>query len=979
MEKWYKLEHIPDLTLNKYSSLEDKGVDGVIKKHIAFLRQINRKGIVSNVSFHLFYLYVGPDFAREDVPGHRLHILLMIKGDSVGMENVDALIKASPLSAFFPLTGMGAPGGERCSQEVLDDYVNNISDKLLCFTHCATLTKAEKHISNGDEKYFLLHEWESNEDGRLYNMCKMMEALNKTCLYRIDLYPVELSGEIRESLKKPLSILRKRQDERGIEYKRDYEGRDVIREYEDLIDKYEEEPHFIMNTFVFGHNADDVFSVLDSVGAESLCKGKYEIADFKLGSNQKNDCLCFLDDYPNRYICDNKGIIMRKGKLGSVVCEVETAPININYLPTLFSLDEVAPFFRFPALYDGESIQIEKETDPIQYGEEKAILLGKDRHGYNVNFPLKLFVKHAFISGVPGSGKTNAMHHITSQLWRNNIPFLVLEPAKQEYRALLNTPEMKEVHLFSPNADMSFPLHINPFEMPKGTIIAEHIRKLEMVFEGAFPLEPPMPFFLDTAIEEVYRELGWKPEDIYMGEAREKGEKKRSLPTMSLLYKKLENELEKTSYSGEVRGNLESAIKARIGGLLRRELGDIFDVPKSTIPPEKWLEIPAIIELEALGTGPANFLTLMMCSLIREALKAEPNYSGEIRHVLFIEEAHNLIGPVAQEETGEDADPKKAATAFLVKMLAEVRALKEGIVIADQLPTVMAQEVLKNTGLKLGLRITSSDDRSELGNTMSASPLQLEEMATFNVGESLVFFEGLKKPFKIQISEWCGEIQDKDKKDQFKTPKSDEDLRLFLQNNSSFNDNNVQSIEIIGAKYVQLRNEYQSKIDDCYFWCDQILALRNAISENKKTFLDCEKGIKTISNSEYDSLLKRDIEQKETLTNLENDKERIIDIGNTITQIGDWVMAIEILKSSRWKRFEIPTDVIHRILALENRFITDAKELFEKLQKTVPSQKLVIITHVAEMIDELVQVQKEILNEEREIQQNSRGDNNERF
>ena len=98
-----------------------------------------------------------------------------------------------------------------------------------------------------------------------------------------------------------------------------------------------------------------------------------------------------------------------------------------------------------------------------------------------------------------------------------------------------------------------------------------------------------------------------------------------------------------------------------------------------------------------MGTGPANFLTLMLCALIREALKVNPHHDKEYaRHVIFIEEAHNLIGPEAEETSGADANPKQAATAFVVKMLAEVRALKEGIVIADQLPTVMAQEVIKN-------------------------------------------------------------------------------------------------------------------------------------------------------------------------------------------------------------------------------------------------------------------------------------------
>lgn len=87
-------------------------------------------------------------------------------------------------------------------------------------------------------------------------------------------------------------------------------------------------------------------------------------------------------------------------------------------------------------------------------------------------------------------------------------------------------------------------------------------------------------------------------------------------------------------------------------------------------------------------------------------------------------------------------------------MLAEVRALGEGIVIADQLPTAMAPEVLKNTGLKLGHRITAQDDRNLLGSTMSASADQLEEQGTFGTGQALIFYENLLKPFKMRVCEW---------------------------------------------------------------------------------------------------------------------------------------------------------------------------------------------------------------------------------
>ena len=86
---------------------------------------------------------------------------------------------------------------------------------------------------------------------------------------------------------------------------------------------------------------------------------------------------------------------------------------------------------------------------------------------------------------------------------------------------------------------------------------------------------------------------------------------------------------------------MESALKVRIGSLLRREMGDVFDVPESTFTPEKWLEGPAVIELESMGTGPANYLTLLLCSLIRETLKV--NAAGEEILKYFAENTDAVI------------------------------------------------------------------------------------------------------------------------------------------------------------------------------------------------------------------------------------------------------------------------------------------------------------------------------------------------
>ena len=131
----------------------------------------------------------------------------------------------------------------------------------------------------------------------------------------------------------------------------------------------------------------------------------------------------------------------------------------------------------------------------------------------------------------------------------------------------------------------------------------------------------------------------------------------------------------------------------RIGSLLRREKKDIFDVERSIIEPEEWLKRPIIIELEALGKETSNFVTLLICSLIRETLKVNPmeltetKISAEgkkeswkpLRHMIFIEEAHNLIAPQSQMENIQESNPKISATECIVDMLKEVRALREGM------------------------------------------------------------------------------------------------------------------------------------------------------------------------------------------------------------------------------------------------------------------------------------------------------------
>ena len=689
----------------------------------------------------------------------------------------------------------------------------------------STLIKREKFSKADKEEngyFYSVNEWKMNEDARLYGMLTMMQKMNAPCVYCVDFKPVDYTNLIEDprmlgsamaALRRMLT-LRVEKNNSGTSFQRDESADYTLNRYKDLIKELAANPHFQVNVRVYAQDSIYAGMLLDAAASEALDEGTHDVIHQR-GAFKYNDIIeAKVYDF-----CNQK------------------APQELRFWPTLFTLKELLPFVTLPTLYSGESIEMPKETAPDH--DDNGLFLGKDSDGYKVYIPLKNLPKHAFLAGVPGSGKTNSMLHLATTLYSNfGIPFLILEPAKQEYRALVNKPEMKGITVFSPSSGTKFLLHINPFQFPKKMALAEHIGNLKNVFDGAFSMDPPMPFLLDRAIERVYRNKGWLPYMLNNGDL--------PYPTMGELYTTLEKILDETDYEGEVKGNLKSVLQVRIGSLLSREMGDVFDVPESTIAPDDWLKRPAVIELEAMGIGPANFLTLMLSTLIRESLKMNPQpkeaKENGPRHVIFFEEAHNLIGPKAQKEGGEGADPKIAATAFIVKMLAEVRNLNEAIIIADQLPTAMAPEVIKNTSLKLGHRMTSQDDRQLLGGTMSADDVQLERMATFSQGKTLCIYEGLLKPFELQMAQWS-RVKEKDetgrerevvRDELYDSPKDDELYDILCYQGSPFISDMEQSYIIttkkMSDKWEEVKNRSKDYIDDLY----TIIELSGEIEESKQ-------------------------------------------------------------------------------------------------------------------------------------------------
>lgn len=270
-QMWFRVSKIPDLTLMKYASLEGNGVGDVLEKHLAFLRLLNRKGIVSDISFHLYYIYI----SKEELEGDKLEILLLVRGNMEGLSNVKSLIAASPLSDFYKFDEYFEYkiGGNKIRKKVsLDEILLYKNEESIKFSNCSFLSKSETLLSTpefNDENYYVIRDWEMNDDGRLYSMLKMFQSIDKNCVYRVDLYPVERAERLRKMLAKPMAILRSKQEGGFNKAPRDYDGKDTLSIYEKMLNKFESSPHFLVNVVTFSNDLDTCETIIDSAGAEA--------------------------------------------------------------------------------------------------------------------------------------------------------------------------------------------------------------------------------------------------------------------------------------------------------------------------------------------------------------------------------------------------------------------------------------------------------------------------------------------------------------------------------------------------------------------------------------------------------------------------------------------------------------------------------------------------------------------------------------
>ncbi|HOW69624.1 MAG TPA: ATP-binding protein [Phycisphaerae bacterium] len=395
----------------------------------------------------------------------------------------------------------------------------------------------------------------------------------------------------------------------------------------------------------------------------------------------------------------------------------------------------------------------------LESADRKAIDLGEiighaGSTGRRFSIDLDDLTRHALIVGVTGGGKTNTALHLVHQLWtRHRVPFMVIEPAKAQYRNLLGVPGFEDLQVFTPGLAQVAPFPLNPFEFAPGTIPQQHISLLYAVFNAAFILYPPMPYVLERSLHRIYEERGWDMLVVHHPEADPASDEPPPLafPTLSDLHRTIGEVVDQLGYESRIRMDVTAGLQARVDTLRIGQKGQTFDCPRS-VPFEDLLSRPTVLEIAHLGSDEekAFFMGLLLMRLY-ETLERRGEQPG-LEHVTLIEEAHRLLSRTSTDtSSAESANPKGKAVETFCNMLAEIRAYGEGLLVAEQIPAKLADDMIKNTNLKVMHRIVATDDRDLMGGAMNLIGRQKMAVTSLRRGEAVAYAEGCEMPALVRI------------------------------------------------------------------------------------------------------------------------------------------------------------------------------------------------------------------------------------
>ena len=374
--------------------------------------------------------------------------------------------------------------------------------------------------------------------------------------------------------------------------------------------------------------------------------------------------------------------------------------------------------------------------------------MGQAEKNHTVGLDLQSLTGHVFLTGSTGAGKSNAVYHILDKLSERDISFLVVEPAKGEYKKVLGGRE--DVAVYGTNPRKTPLLRLNPFSFPAEVHILEHIDRLVEIFNACWPMYAAMPAVLKDAVEEAYRRKGWDLSASYSAYGE--------FPTFSDLLAEFPRVMERSAYSADTKNDYIGSLVTRVRSLTNGINGQIFRAA-GELTNEELFDRNVIVDISRVGSTETKALLIGILVLkLQEYRETSGDMNAGLQHITVLEEAHNLLRRCSDVQTQESSNLQGKSVEMLANAIAEMRTYGESFLIADQAPGLLDPSVIRNTNTKIILRLPDETDRKLVGRAASLNDDQIGELSKLPLGVAAVYQNDWLEPVLCQFEKFDKEM-----------------------------------------------------------------------------------------------------------------------------------------------------------------------------------------------------------------------------
>jgi len=426
-----------------------------------------------------------------------------------------------------------------------------------------------------------------------------------------------------------------------------------------------------------------------------------------------------------------------------------TTPLNTEELSLLVNL----PRRELPGLSVQSTASF--SLNPPELSETDRIMRlghvlegGEEIGALEYNIDLDSLTRHVFITGITGSGKSNTCRRFIEELMQNNVNFMVIEPAKDEYVRLAlgynaSGKFKKKIAVYMPGRNEwgGQPLEhmqLNPFDIIrlKGAHVSvmPHLDRLKSIFNASFPMHEILPVILEEGLVDLYESQGWLEDELPPDGV--------GAPMISQLHARVGGMVAAKGYEERITSNITAALKTRLSSLMRGWKGKLFDHSFSTPWPELF-DRPVVINLSQMGDDADKCFTMaLILNFLYEYRQAQHEAAGSpesatLQHLAIFEEAHRVLRAAPRGFSG-DANPAAKMGEMFADILAEIRAYGQGLGIIDQVPSKLVPDAIKNTNLKIVHRLVAADDRDAMASALALTEDQPQIIARLKVGQTII-------------------------------------------------------------------------------------------------------------------------------------------------------------------------------------------------------------------------------------------------